>query len=164
MTDILDQLLEAVVAQDDQGESLEFALLALPRGRGEAISFGALPAVEQMDSGNWDSPPPWVVQTAWGGASGGAVRRGGEMPSLEAQVAQVARTAQLAQQMEGRIGVLTTVQETSAQGNSQERLFREVAQSFVGGRQSVATERTAQSLDRAIERDARRYDGGFLLE
>lgn len=164
MTDILDQLLEAVVAEDDQGESLEFTPLALPRGRGDTMDFGVLPAVEQRDGGAWNSAPPWVGQREWGDFSGGAVGAGSEMPSLVEQVAQVARTAQVAQQLEGHTGVLTTVQETSAQGNSQERLFRDVAQSFVGGRQSVAAERTAQSLDRAIERDARRYDGGFLLE
>lgn len=94
----------------------------------------------------------------------GEVQRGSS--NLVEQMASVANRASLAQSLAQSGGGRTTGQ--SSGGGQEVSLVGEAsATAFsvasAARRQSVATVETARTVDRAIERDARRYDGGFIL-
>lgn len=171
--DVIDALFETMdggeVLGDDQGVSLVISSSAMPRSGGgasdetEDISTnlaGELPAVEGVEDALAESGGE---DTSLGRGRGlaQAVAGSANTADLIQRVAGLARSAGVAQSLaQGGHGGRATpsgavaVAETSATAFSMASATR---------RQSVATVETARTVDRAIERDARRYDGGFVL-
>ncbi len=181
MNDVLEELFEAVEEEINQGVSLVISSMAIPSGgvtaqqiEGELAlrrEAGELPSietenVEQILAQQWaeegidlDGQASSTLERGRGVSQWAVEETVGH--SLIQQMAGVERRAKLAQHY------LSGGQGGGATAAGTEVGERRGATSFpvasATRRQSVATVETARTVDRAIERDARRYDGGFLL-